>query len=101
MNVEEKLIIKTLVEREYDEDPKKSDDEGGYDYLLRLPVRSFTKEKVNQLQEDILSNKKILESIQKTTEKEMWLKEIDEFEKEYDKWLIQIDQEQSSKPKKK
>jgi len=101
MNVEEKLIIKTLVEREYDEDPKKSDDEGGYDYLLRLPVRSFTKEKVNQLQADILSNKKILESIEKTTEKEMWLKELDDFEKEYDKWLIQMDKELISKPKKK
>ena len=83
------------IENQYldDEDPKKSDAEGGYDYLLRMPIRSFTKEKVKNLQNDILSNQKILDNIIKTTEKDMWIKELDDLEINYNKWVEQIDKE--------
>jgi DNA topoisomerase-2 len=93
MNIAEKVVIKTLKTRGYDEDPKKSDAEGGYDYLLRMPIRSFTKEKVKNLQNDILSNQKILDNIIKTTEKDMWIKELDDLEINYNKWVEQIDKE--------
>ena len=91
MNIPEKDIVETLKIREYDEDPKKSEGEGNYDYLLRMPIRSFTAEKVNQIQNDIESNKQILDTIINTTEYEMWLKELNEFEIAYDKWIIEID----------
>jgi DNA topoisomerase-2 len=97
MNVAESKIINTLEERGYDEDPKKLSDEGGYDYLLRMPVRSFTEEKVKQLQNDIKSNKQVLDNLVKTTEKEMWITELDEFEMAYDKWVLEIDKEVSVK----
>ena len=100
MNIPENTIITTLIERGYDEDPKKKEDEGGYDYLLRMPVRSFTAEKVKQLQNDIKSNKEVLDKLVITTEKEMWISELNEFEIAYDKWVVDIDKENVSKNKK-
>ena len=54
MNVEEDIIVSELNRRNYDEEPC----QGGYDYLLRLQVRTFTANKVNQLKNDIESHKK-------------------------------------------
>jgi DNA topoisomerase-2 len=92
MNVEETEVIKELEKRGYDKDTKVENDEedsksSGYEYLLRLQVRTFTANKVKQLKEDILSVEKKLEEAKSTTEKQMWLKDIEEFEQEYEKWL--------------
>ena len=37
--------------------------------------------------------KKILDNIIKTTEKDMWIKELDDLEINYNKWVEQIDKE--------
>ena len=92
MNVEETEVVKELEKRGYDKDTKVENDEedsksSGYEYLLRLQVRTFTANKVKQLKEDILSVEKKLEEAKNTTEKQMWLKDIEEFEQEYEKWL--------------
>ena len=52
-----------------------------YNYLLNLPVTSFTAEMLEKLQNNIndLSNK--LDIIKKTTETQMWLNDLDELEK--------------------
>jgi len=83
MNVPEDVLIAELKERKYDEEPE----QGGYDYLLRLQVRTFTADKVKQLKNDIASNKKKLDTLNKTTPENMWLNDLDEFEKQYNKWL--------------
>ena len=83
MNVPEDVLIAELKKREYDEEP----DQGGYDYLLRLQVRTFTADKVKQLKNDIASSKKKLDTLKKTTPEKMWLNDLDDFEKQYDKWM--------------
>jgi DNA topoisomerase-2 len=92
MNVEETEVVKELEKRGYDKDTKIENDEednknNGYEYLLRLQVRTFTANKVKQLKDDIDSLQKKLEEAKSITEKQMWLKDIEEFEQEYEKWL--------------
>jgi len=50
-----------------------------YNYLLNLSVYNFTLEKVEELENEILSNKEDLEKTKNTSEKDMWLHELDEF----------------------
>lgn len=95
MNVEEDVLVDELKKCEYDEEP----DQGGYDYLLRLQVRTFTANKVNQLKNDIASNKKKLGNLKKTTPEKMWLSDLDDFEKHYDKWMKDMDKRVPKKPK--
>ena len=95
MNVEEDVLVEELKKREYDEEPV----QGGYDYLLRLQVRTFTANKVNQLKNDIASNKKKLSNLKKNTPEKMWLSDLDEFEKQYDKWMKDMDKRVPKKPK--
>ena len=92
MNVEETEVIKELGKRGYDKDTKVENEEednksSGYEYLLRLQVRTFTANKVKQLKEDIINIEKKLEEAKNVTEKQMWLKDIEDFEQEYAKWL--------------
>ena len=87
MNRPEVDILQDLKDRGYDEDPKKGDDEGGYDYLLRMQVRTFTADKVKQLEKDISSTKKELKAIQGESEASVWLRDIAEFEAAYLVWV--------------
>lgn len=88
-------IISELQERGYDRDIKETPDDeedseqkdSGYDYLLRLQFRSITSEKINKLQNDIDSIIKTRDLLRKTTESQLWLNDLDEFEHEYHKWL--------------
>ena len=74
---------------EDDEEEKK----GGYDYLLRLQFKSITEEKIQKLKDDIASKLKTKDNLVKTSEKQLWINDMDEFEKEYNKWLKIIDKE--------
>lgn len=47
-----------------------------YDYLLRMPVYSFTKERVDELEKELASLEKELETISKKTPKKMWLEDL-------------------------
>lgn len=96
-------IITELEERGYDKDVKdtKSDNENeeeeeknnGYNYLLRLQFRSITEEKISKLKNDIDSKIKTRDTLYNTSEKQLWINDLDEFEKEYVKWLKIIDKE--------
>lgn len=86
MKVKEEEIVNNLKKRGYDEEPNV----GGYDYLLRLQVRTFTIEKVNQIKNDIKMAKTRLDILKKTKPEDIWLSELDEFKKEYDKWIIDM-----------
>ena len=67
--------------KEFDKDK----DEGSYDYLLRLQFKSITEEKIKQLEHDIDSNIVLRDELQKKSEKDLWINDISEFEKEYSK----------------
>ena len=83
MNKPEADIVGKLKERDYDEDPK----DGGYNYLLRLPVRVFTADKVTELKDEIAGLRQRLQDLRKTKETDLWIQELDELEDAYDKWI--------------
>jgi DNA topoisomerase-2 len=96
-------LMADLESRGYDKDTKPSkvekdeDDEkeekGGYDYLLRLQFRSITEERINKLEKDIDSKTKARKGLSKRNEKDLWVSDLDEFEKAYVKWLRVIEKE--------
>lgn len=83
MEQEEASVIEELEEMKYDKDPQ----DGTYNYLLRLPIRTFTADKVRELKKDIASLEKELTTLKKTKITTIWLRELREFEKMYVKWL--------------
>jgi DNA topoisomerase-2 len=95
MNENESDIISVLKERNYDEDPKKNEGDGGYDYLLRMQVRTFTADKIKQLNNDIMSLKEKLDNLKSKSEKKIWLEELEQFQNAYKKWLQEIEQEEA------
>lgn len=110
--VPEKEVIDTLSKTKFDKDPRvsstrvdiesshlhlgheaqregeeKHHDIGGgeYNYLLRVPMRDFTQEKVVELDARIKKKTAELKELEKTTESQMWASELDVFLKEYRK----------------
>ena len=112
MNVEEAIIVDNLEKTGYDkENEKVNEDEesgssGGYNYLLKMQVRTFTSNKVKLLRSEIEEKNNRLKNLESTTEKQLWLNDLDEFKKEYVKWLkimepkpVNIKQQQKKKKK--
>lgn len=54
-----------------------------YDYLINMPIRSLTKEKMDKLKEEIKNLKDEIIAIKAMTNKDLWKKDLDEFEKVY------------------
>lgn len=52
-----------------------------YDYLLKMPVTSFTEEMLEKLQKEIDDVSGRLEDIKKTSVEQMWLNDLDDVEK--------------------
>lgn len=114
MNVPESEVITEMEKKGYDKLDKtvnkkesekdEEDDEediktgGSYDYLLRMQIRTFTTDKIDKLKNDIASKIEELKMAQNTKEENMWIKDLDELEKEYMKFLKIMNEE---KPKKK
>ena len=69
----------SMVESSIIEDTKLSN----YRYLLSMNIRSFTKQKLDILQKEIDKLQVILDKIRMTTPSDMWLSDLQEFEKEY------------------
>lgn len=98
-----KDLVDELKERGYDKETEISDDEenendieekeNGYNYLLRLQFRSITDENINKLSKDIASSIKERDELFNTSEKELWLKDLEELETVYHKWLNIISKE--------
>jgi DNA topoisomerase-2 len=61
--------------------------DGGFDYLVRIPIYNITKDKVEDLEADIASHSGKLEILRETTLEDMWRQELDDFEHQYDKYL--------------
>ena len=95
MNVPEKVIIENLKSRKYDEDSS----DGGYDYLLRLQIRTFTAEKVDSIRKEIEKVEQALKVLKKTSEQKIWRRELKELEKHYCKWLKDLEKRKCKKKK--
>lgn len=97
MKKKETVIIRKLQQRNYDEDLKKEN--GGYEYLLGMQIRNFTEEKVTSLQKEIEVLISKIQTLTNTTEKQLWLNDIDEFKVKYDEWLIIMNTAEKPKSK--
>uniref|UniRef100_A0A6C0I1E6 DNA topoisomerase (ATP-hydrolyzing) n=1 Tax=viral metagenome TaxID=1070528 RepID=A0A6C0I1E6_9ZZZZ len=89
MNVEEAIIVENLEKMGFDKENVKEDEEnsGGYNYLLKMQVRTFTSNKVKQLRSEIEEKNNKLNHMKSTSEKQLWLNDLEEFKNEYKKWL--------------
>jgi len=55
--------------------------EDSYDYLLRMPIWSLTKEMFDKLKEDYISNKREMEDFSKVEPKDMYMTDISDLKK--------------------
>jgi DNA topoisomerase-2 len=90
--VREEEVLKQLVERDYTPDPRKqasaaSEDEGAsaYRYLLQIPIRDVSLEKMEVLAQKIDQLKKDLLRAREMTDIEMWRVDLDQFITAYKK----------------
>jgi hypothetical protein len=58
-----------------------STSEGGFGYLLSMPIQSLTAERHASLQLQAVNNRARLEAVAKATEKDMWLEDLERLEK--------------------
>jgi DNA topoisomerase II len=91
MNKKESIVIDSLISKKYDKHPEHKD----YNYLLQMPVRVFTEEKILALKNNIENLKTQLETLIGTEEKTLWVNELDEFEKHYTKWLKDMEKREN------
>lgn len=80
---------KKLVKSDLDDDDDDDEDSdvGNYDYLTSIKLFSLTYEKIAELQKLLDLKNEEFSVIKNTSEEQQWLKEIDEFEVEYDEWI--------------
>lgn len=68
----------------------------GYDYLLKMQIYTLTDEKVVALEKEIAETYARLNEIMSTSSSAMWLRELDEFETAYDKYMVEWEMEVKS-----
>jgi DNA topoisomerase-2 len=78
---EDKLIInkrkKTEIVEDLENFPKIQKEDDSYDYLLRMPIHSLTKEKMDELMAKIKDKKQELDYYKTTTPETEWSKDLD------------------------
>jgi DNA topoisomerase-2 len=81
-NVPEETIIATLKKGKY----QVVDGDDSYSYLLAMQIRSFSKQKVDDLTSTMQRYEKELKTLQATEERQLWMNDLSEFKKEYEKF---------------
>lgn len=94
--IELKTGKKTWDEEEGDDD-EDEEEKGSYKYLISLQIRSITAENMNKIIKDYDSAIEEKEALENTSEKDLWLKDLDKFEKEYPKFLTALEREDKEK----
>lgn len=72
-----------------------------YSYLTDMAVRSFNKDKYDRLLKEIDDKNKDINYISKTSPKQMWSNELNDFVKQYHKWMKEINESHSKLSKQK
>lgn len=99
-------LVHVLEERKYDKlNSADEENKSGYEYLLNLQIRSITAERIEKLRNDLAGCIHTRDDLKITSEKEIWLGELDEFRTEYESYLTELENERlinkNAKPKKK
>jgi DNA topoisomerase-2 len=92
-----KQLVELLKERKYDSmDASNDENEGdeqsgqgqqGYKYLLKLPMDSVSEENVKKLLNEKEKKEKELSELTSKTVEQMWVKDLEELEVEYNKFV--------------
>jgi hypothetical protein len=82
------------------EEKSKSVKNNGYEYLLRLQISSITSEKIDKLKNDIYSNISQRDTLLSTTEKQLWIHDIDTFLDSYKPYIDSLSNQNFKKFKK-
>ena len=94
-------IVELLVSKDYD----MIDDDSEYKYLLKMPMDSVSEENVERLNGEFQDKQKKYAELESTSAEDMWMRELDVLNSEYDKFIINhrknIENENSGKPSKK
>jgi DNA topoisomerase-2 len=80
--LEEKGYYKNEKTGEMDEDESKL---SAYRYLIQMNIRSFTKQKINELRQQIQKLREKWSVLESISYKQMWMNDLEEFEAEYHK----------------
>ena len=91
------MVIELLKTRNYDI----IDDDDEYKYLRQMKIESVEEENIVKLRKERDEKMKELEILQKTSERKMWLSDLKQFEKLYEKYLIDRQDRVFGKVKKK
>jgi len=91
------VIIQMLKDKEYDT----IDNDADYKYLLKMSMDSVTEENVQKLTNDHDSKTEQLQDVMATSIQDMWLRELDCLEVEYDKFITHRTFERESESGKK
>lgn len=59
----------------------------GYNYLTSMQISSFTKEKIESLRSQIVTKSSEVEALEATTDKAMWVKDLNDFRAKYTSML--------------
>ncbi|QKE44461.1 putative DNA topoisomerase type II [Yalta virus] len=80
-----KMIISILEKEKYDVDPDETDltENNKFDYLIKMSIESFTKEKMEDLYLKKSEKEKDLKKLKSTTIEEMWKTELIDLKKYY------------------
>ena len=71
-----------------EEDEEESGSDRDYDYLLSMPIWSFTQERLDRLKKQIEAKKDQYDELDSKSEKDLWCADLDEFSKEWENQLI-------------
>ena len=75
--------------------------DGDFKYLIKMPMDSVTEENVANIMKEKETTEKELETLKKTTVEKMWINELNDLEKEYDKYKNKREKIQSGEASKK
>jgi DNA topoisomerase-2 len=70
---------------------------GGYNYLIRIPVSTFTEEGLKKFDEEYIKVQDQIHALEKMTEKSIWLTEIEELLVAYDEMQKNLAKEKTIK----
>jgi DNA topoisomerase II len=87
-----KELHQVLVDGEYSKHLDSKKGTQGFAYLTSLPIGSLVEEKIEKLKKKREVVEQQIEELENTTPKEMWLKELDEFEEAYQVFLKEVEE---------
>lgn len=94
--VKEQKLIEQLEKKKYAKlhtDYRAKEEQRNFGYLLCMHIISLTEEKIAELEKELEKTQKNYDLYLQKSEIELWLDEIEEFEREYNKWLDEKDKE--------